>query len=238
MAQFVGAGNTLNDGTSHALVDDGDTGTQPVTPNSVGGVASLTSLLVVPPQIPKAPRTGRQEKGEGEEDGDEGSDYEDYNYINCKGQPGNYLELQENALKPMFLAACEEVAVCEASIRDGCWRHVEEAQAEIKSGVVKSTPGAVAAVNTAFLLAQNMLALKADSDRFLAGRIVRGILDCLCDAPQKKARAEERRDRIQKARVSLPERMAKKRASRIRQECDDAKATAGCNLVIGKRQRK
>ena len=111
----------------------------------------------------------------------------------------------------MFLAACEEVAECEVSIEAGPWQPVEEAQAELKAGIIKRTPGAVAAVNAAYLFVQSMLELKPGGDRLLAGSIVRGALHSLYDAPQKKAQAEARRDRIQKVRVSLPKRMAQKR---------------------------
>ena len=235
--QMPGTGNALDGG---ALVGAGGAGTtQPATPNPAGGggLALCTALFTIPPQ-PKTPRTNRQEDGEGRGgEGDEESEYDDYHYVNCKGQSGNYLELQENALKPMFLAACEEVAECEESIAEGPWPPVEEAQVKLKSGAFKNSPGAVAAVNTAFLFVQNMLELKTDCDRLLAGRIVRDVLHSLCEAPQQKLRAEARRDRIMKARISLPKRMAAKRASRIRQECNDAKNAAGCNLVIGKRRK-
>ena len=235
--QMPGGGQRLG-GKANALAPAGDGGdTQPVTPNPAEDQGLVPALLIIPPQKSKVPRTGGQGEGEGEESAEE-SDYEEYSYINCKGQSGNYLDLQENSLKPMFLAACQEVAECEVIIEAGPWPPVEEAQDELKAGTIKRTPGAVAAVNVANLFVQGMLELKEDGDRLLAGRVVRGVLDCLYDAPQKKTQAEARRDRIQKVRVSLPKRMAQKRASRIRQECDDAKSAAGCNLVIGKRRKK
>ena len=236
MAQMPGSEQRLGGGTPNALAATGSM-TQPVTPNLAKdrGVVSTTALYNIPPQQSKTPpRTGRQEE---EEESGEGSDEDEYSYINCKGQPGNYLDLQENALKPMFLAACEEVAECEESIAEGPWLPVEEAQAKLKSGAIQKTPGAVSAVNVAFLFVQNMLELKTDGDRLLAGRVVRDVLHSLCEAPQQKLRAEARRDRVMKARISLPKRMAAKRASRIRQECKDAKNAAGCNLVIGKRRK-
>ena len=218
--------------------DDDAVPTQSTPPSTPGGSQpSGNDTSTIPVMLPIPGPALSVESGGGGADSENSDPRDKYIYYNCKDEERNYLDLQDGPLKSMYKAACEEVAGWDQCIAAGPYNSVWQARRAIAAGKVENPVSAIVATNLAITFGKELAKLP-DSAKSLAADLVKSMLHVLHTAPQERARVVAKRDLIKECRLSLPDRNAKKQASKVALDMEEAEEAAGCTQIVAKRKRK